>query len=148
MSVKRISKLLSVNDTGENGSHQAGILVPKDKDILSFFPVLDATVKNPRANLAFTDEAGTVWNFSFIYYNNKLIDDSGTRNEYRLTGMTKYMRANNAHAGDTLLFSVDEDGNYSIVIERSKEIFTRMEMSDGKVKIRIMTSNSWRVVTY
>lgn len=148
MAAKRISKLLSVNDTGGNGSHQAGILVPKDKEILSFFPKLDATVKNPRAVLRFTDEAGSSWQFTFIYYNNKLVEPNGTRNEYRLTGMTKFLRTANAHAGDSLIFTREEEGNYSIAVERAKETFARVEMSDGGVKIRIVASNSWHVVTY
>ena len=46
-----ISKKLSANDIGINGAHQAGILVPKAKDILSFFPDLNAAIKNPRMTL-------------------------------------------------------------------------------------------------
>lgn len=46
-----ISKKLSANDIGINGTHQAGILVPKAKDILSFFPDLNAAIKNPRMTL-------------------------------------------------------------------------------------------------
>ena len=32
-----VEKILSRNDTGETGGHQAGIHVPKKKEILSFF---------------------------------------------------------------------------------------------------------------
>ncbi len=88
MSEHKIVKVLSANDTGETGGHQAGILVPKDPALLSFFPKLDPTLYNPRVHLRFLDDAGTFWEFAFIYYNNALFD--GTRNEYRLTRMTKY----------------------------------------------------------
>ena len=53
-----ISKKLSANDIGINGAHQAGILVPKAKDILSFFPDLNAAIKNPsvpRASMKYFD---------------------------------------------------------------------------------------------
>ena len=73
-----IEKTLSRNDTGETGSHQAGIAIPKKKGILSFFPDLDNKIKNPRILLNFTDSSGKLWEFSFIYYNNKYFD--GTRN--------------------------------------------------------------------
>jgi len=38
MTQARYAKLLSANDTGETGGHQAGILVPKsDAELLAFF---------------------------------------------------------------------------------------------------------------
>ena len=40
-----ISKVLSANDTGETGGHQAGILIPKSEIILSFFPKLSSAKK-------------------------------------------------------------------------------------------------------
>ena len=85
-----ISKVLSANDTGETGGHQAGLLIPKQERILSFFPSLDASTLNPRAHLQFEDDVGALWEFAFIYYNNGLF--GGTRNEYRLTRMTRFMR--------------------------------------------------------
>jgi hypothetical protein len=50
---------------------------------------------------------GSQWNFNFIYYNTKLLG-IGTRNEYRLTGMTAFLRSLNAKVGDELRFSRDE----------------------------------------
>jgi len=44
--VNAIKKVLSANDSGETGGHQAGILIPKNQDILSFFPVLGNSEKN------------------------------------------------------------------------------------------------------
>lgn len=59
---RSISKKLSANDIGANGSHQAGILVPKDREILSFFPDLGCFEKNPRAVIEFADASGKTWN--------------------------------------------------------------------------------------
>ena len=61
-----ITKVLSMNDTGETGGHQAGILVPKGSEVLSFFPDLGNDEKNPRVSLYFFDEAGQRWKFNFI----------------------------------------------------------------------------------
>lgn len=140
----KISKLLSTNDTGANGTHQAGILVPKDIEILSFFPYLDERVKNPRTRLAFTDESDQTWLFSFIYYNNKFF--GGTRNEYRLTGMTKFMREIDAHAGDSLLFSRDEEERYSVALKRAVETPAVTINEDGRSHVKLTASSSWKVV--
>lgn len=96
MAEQTIAKVLSANDTGETGGHQAGILVPREERLLSFFPRLDPSQYNPRCHLNFVDDAGTFWEFAFIYYNNKFFD--GTRNEYRLTRMTKYIRQANLNS--------------------------------------------------
>lgn len=106
--VAAISKILSANDTGETGGHQAGILVPKDPRILGFFPVLPKDVKNPRLHLFFQDETDNQWEFAFIYYNGKLF--GGTRNEYRLTRMTPYMRQSGLNAGDELILQRNDTG--------------------------------------
>ncbi|MDE2125481.1 MAG: hypothetical protein KGJ62_02730 [Armatimonadetes bacterium] len=103
MTDQQIVKVLSANDTGETGGHQAGILVPKDPALLSFFPKLDASLYNPRVHLRFVDDGGTMWEFAFIYYNNALFD--GTRNEYRLTRMTKYIRKAALSVGDEVILS-------------------------------------------
>ena len=96
-----IIKILSGNDTGETGTHQAGILIPKDKDILSFFPDLGENEKNPRVWLNLHDSVGQTWQFAFIHYNNALY--GGTRNEYRLTNMTEFINQKQLKAGDSVL---------------------------------------------
>ncbi|MCF7815298.1 MAG: hypothetical protein K9N40_12550 [Candidatus Cloacimonetes bacterium] len=131
----RIEKNLSYNDTGENGSHQAGMLIPKQNRIYSFFPQLSTNQKNPRCKLFITDNLGRSWTFSFIYYNNKFF--GGTRNEYRLTGMTKYIRSNNLSAGDKIILSIDHRGFYSI----DHEFKTNLSV-DGVLKL----SNKWKIV--
>ena len=117
--VQVISKILSANDTGDTGGHQAGILVPKDPRILSFFPPLYRSTKNPRHALIFIDRDGKDWGFSFIYYNNKFF--GGTRNEYRLTCMTRYIRENRLVPGDTILLGKDERGALSVNYERREK---------------------------
>jgi hypothetical protein len=114
-----ISKLLSANDTGETGGHQAGILIPKDNRVLSFFPKLDPSDYNPRRHLFFVDAAGERWEFAFIYYNNALF--SGTRNEYRLTRMTRYFRQYNLQTGDEVFLSRTPDDEFSISHRRKNQ---------------------------
>jgi hypothetical protein len=113
-----IRKRLSANDIGKTGGHQAGILVPKEAQILSFFPLLDKDVKNPRMTLAMYERTNRArWDFNFIYYNNKFF--GGTRNEYRLTCMTQYLRAIDAKVNDELVFSRDENASYEVDIIRA-----------------------------
>ncbi|RIX31853.1 EcoRII N-terminal effector-binding domain-containing protein [Sphingomonas edaphi] len=113
-----ISKVLSPNDTGETGAHQAGILVPKDSEILGFFPTLPADVKNPRMHLYFRDDEGAQWEFAFIYYNNRFF--GGTRNEYRLTRMTPYINGNGLKAGDELILERHPGGARTVTFRRSR----------------------------
>jgi len=131
-----IEKMLSRNDTGETGGHQAGILIPKKPEILSFFPELNNEEKNPRFLITFHDHMGEQWSFSFIYYNNKFF--GGTRNEYRLTGMTRYMNAYNLKSGDTLTLSRDVNGFYSVKYQKDGV----KKIGSGPLKL----SNSWKVV--
>jgi hypothetical protein len=135
MSEQKIVKVLSANDTGETGAHQAGILVPKDPALLSFFPKLDANQYNPRVHLNFVDDGGTFWEFAFIYYNNALFD--GTRNEYRLTRMTKYIRQARLSVGDEVILSKDED-RYRVSHARKQQT----KAASGVLQL----GSGWRVI--
>jgi hypothetical protein len=132
-----ITKELSANDTGETGTHQAGILIPKDSLILSFFPPLDSSTKNPRHSIAFVDPSGSRWTFQFIYYNN--IHFGGTRNEYRLTCMTQYMRSHNLKAGDELILSREGDAHYAVKFKRKCAAL----VTNGKLQL----GSNWKVVS-
>lgn len=135
----QITKILSANDVGETGGHQAGILVPKASEILSFFPPLNPNEKNPRVMLVFREPDGiTRWNFNFIYYNNKF--SGGTRNEYRLTCMTKYFKARNAMVGDLLILRRSTDGRLQVDLEKS----TDSEISMDDV---LVLSGGWKVIS-
>ena len=136
-----IHKILSANDVGETGGHQAGILVPKNGELLAFFPSLDKAVMNPRMTLVMREkEDDTRWEFNFIYYNNRLFK-AGTRNEYRLTVMTKYLRSANAKTGDTLIFVKDEDASYKIELKRTSKKDDLLN-TDGA----LVLSGGWTVI--
>lgn len=136
MAERRIAKLLSANDTGDTGAHQAGMLVPKDSDVLSFFPELDSTIYNPRCHLLFVDDSGSYWEFAFIYYNNALF--GGTRNEYRLTRMTRYIRRAGLAPGDEIVLAL-ENGQYRISHYRHLQA----ERTSGGV---LKLGTGWRVI--
>lgn len=146
MTKQSFSKTLSANDVGATGGHQGGILVPKSEtELLAFLPHLDPTVKNPDAWIVCKDEGGAVRRFRFVYYNNKLHDPAGTRNEYRITYMTGYFREMRARERDTFQISRNEgsDSSYSIRIVRSNE--TVPEPKNENV-LRIKITSSWQRV--
>jgi hypothetical protein len=104
MSEQVFEKVLTSNDTGESGAHQAGIHVPKgQEDLIAFLPPLDPGEKNPSVWLEAVDEDGRFWRFRYIHYNNRLHDPGGTRDEFRITHMTRFLRSAGAAAGDTLV---------------------------------------------
>ncbi len=140
MTAPSVTKVLSSNDVGATGGHQAGIHVPKDREVLSFFPALRDDVKNPRVTLVLRETGdNTRWSFQYIYYNNKFF--GGTRNEYRLTGMTAYLRAVSARAGDILEFSKDDDGSFFLNrVRREEEGYPR---SDTSI---LVLRGGWKVV--
>lgn len=140
MSVRiQITKILSPNDTGETGAHQAGILIPKNPpEILRFFPQLDSKIENPRIRLVFTDLYGKRWIFNFIYYNNKY--RGGTRNEYRLTSMTPFIKQYDLHAGDEITFSKNKGKNFQIGFIKKEKILSK------QVEIKLKLQKRWRVV--
>ena len=134
-----VSKTLSANDLGRTGSHQAGILVPKDRKILDFFPALVSGSLNPRVSIKVVDEEGQPWQFQFIHYNNRVVA-CGTRNEYRLTCMTKFLRKHGAQIGDTLFF----EWKGSTLSARVTKTPTDPLGGDEDNVIRL--SGEWRVV--
>lgn len=123
-----ISKILSPNDTGHTGSHQAGILI--SKKLLGFFPKLLLDAENPRIKMRFTDDSGEVWAFTFIHYNNKF--RGGTRNEYRLTGLTQYIKQFRLQPGDKIRLLREHGGEYFISHHKS-ETATYSVKDDGVI---------------
>ena len=108
--VRAVEKVLSANDVGETHSHQAGMHIPKVDSVLQFFPALNPKVKNPDTVMVVKDPlTGAHWNLRYVYYNGRLLND-GTRNEYRLTGITGMLRAMGARRGDTLKFTRSTSG--------------------------------------
>jgi hypothetical protein len=133
-----IQKILSLNDSGETGGHQSGILIPRREEILSFFPELSKKEKNPRIMITFSDDLQQQWMFSYIYYNNRFY--GGTRNEFRLTRMTRYMRQHNLKAGDVLTLRRDTDSIYTVEHTVAHE---RIASSDKVLKL----GDNWKVVS-
>lgn len=131
---KSIFKVLSPNDIGLTGGHQAGILIPKNKEILSFFPEVNHDEKNPRHFLTFVDESDQRWEFCFIYYNNARF--GGTRNEYRLTRMTRFIRSHNLKVGDELHLTNQGEGIKRVTYKRTVELD----------KNKIALSSEWKVI--
>ena len=138
---RTISKVLSANDSGETGAHQAGLLIPRQERILSFFPALDVTRLNPRAHLQFGDESGTLWEFAFIYYNNRFF--GGTRNEYRLTRMTRYIREVGLASGDEVRMHRHSGGSYSISYIRAGQLHVSASET-GETIIRL--GSGWKII--
>jgi hypothetical protein len=148
MTKKTFSKTLSANDVGTTGTHQGGILIPKtEADLLAFLPPLDPAIKNPDAWIECTDENGAMRRFRFVYYNNKLHDLNGTRNEYRITYMTKYFREMDAREGDTLEISRDEGtARYNIRVARQRAEAIEQADEVGAQRIRIRITSGWHRV--
>lgn len=144
MTNKTFSKILSANDVGATGGHQGGILIPKsESELLAFLPPLDQAIKNPDAWIECEDESGAVRRFRFVYYNNKLHDENGTRNEYRITYMTRYFREVGAREGDSLEISRNEgDTRYVVRVVRAQK--ERVIEEQGAYRIKI--SSAWRRV--
>lgn len=129
-----IEKILSANDLAETGSHQAGILIPKKVQMIAYFPELPNNEKNPRCVISFMDESDIEWCFTYIYYNNKLF--GGTRDEYRLTGMTRYLRSCQAEPGDAVSFGWVGAGVRAIRFRRRGGV---RGAEDGRIHL----SGSW-----
>ena len=145
MTTKTFIKTLSANDVGTTGGHMGGILVPKgDGELLAFLPPLDPNVLNPSAWIECNTPDGTVLRLRFIYYNNRFHVPRGTRNEYRITWLTKFLRNAHAREGDAFEISrTDGQDRYRIrVIPVSRP--EPVEDDDGPVRIRLTTG--WRRV--
>ena len=134
---RSITKVLSANDAGETGGHQAGILVPKEEILLSFFPSLNKEDYNPRSHIVFTDNSGMEWEFAYIYYNNQLF--GGTRNEYRLTRMTRFIREAELVTGDEVILTRSVDDEYGVEFRRKSEV---MRDERGVLKL----GSGWKVI--
>ena len=135
-----VEKLLSANDTGETGAHQAGLLIPWEVVKTGFFPYLDASIKNPRCPIDLRDFAGEEWTFNYIYYNNAYF--GGTRNEHRLTCMTKFLRRHDLKTGDTVIFKRLSAHLYEVGYRRKDDPVRNLP--DGTKVLRL--TGNWVVV--
>lgn len=110
---RRFNKKLSSNDLGLTGTNQSGILVPKEAANLSgLFPRLNPLETNPRQTIRTVDlHTHELLNLEYIYYN------GGTRDEFRLTRISSFLRKHRAKIGDILHFE-RESGAFWLSIER------------------------------
>ena len=116
--IRQVKKQLSTNDLGLTGGHQAGIVVPRKIVNLNFFPHLDTEILNPRETIQ-VEIKGQIFNLNYIYYNSKLLG-VGTRNEYRLTCLSKIYRELGCEVGDFLIFKYDEfEKKYTMELEKN-----------------------------
>jgi hypothetical protein len=112
-------KRLSDNDVGTTNSHQAGFLIPKLFVREGLFEELTDEELNPSVRLKFRDLTdGTDIYLSYIYYNNKFFE--GTRHEYRLTGLTRWIRNHGLKSGDTIQISRLNKYDYTIGIIKAE----------------------------
>ena len=98
-----------------------------------FFPDLGNATKNPRVSLIFEDDWGQRWTFNFIYYNNKFHSPNGTRNEYRLTGLTRFFRENGLKSGDEIMLIHGSDGEDYIKFEKTGQGSSSSVLCEGRI---------------
>jgi hypothetical protein len=135
-----IQKVLSANDLGLTGSHQAGIHVPRSLARSGYLPELDERAVNPREELTLRTQ-DMVATCHFIFYNNRL--RGGTRYEYRITRLAKLLHVLGAKVGDALLLEREDYATYSV----SRPEKVRVEaprVSDSRSILRI--SGTWVVI--
>lgn len=136
-----VSKRLSANDVGLTGTHQAGILIPKSREILQFFPDLDEDRHNPSCQVTvFLNELDEVVDLRFIHYNGRKTGLS-TRDEYRLTGTTRILRALGAAEGDALEFRRSPAGDIHVRLIQALD--NNVEGKHGDV---VQLSGGWRLI--
>lgn len=145
MTTKTFIKTLSANDVGTTGGHMGGILVPKgDGELLAFLPRLDPGTLNPSAWIDCDTPNGQVLRLRFVYYNNRMHLPKGTRNEYRITYLTKFLREERANTGDTFEISKEEGADHYKI--RVIPIGGSHEKSDEDSPVRIRLTTGWRRV--
>lgn len=99
-------RFITANDTGTNGSHQAGFYIPKCAALLLFDkPGIKGENKDKYVKVKWQDDFTT--DSRFIYYGR------GTRNEYRITRFGK----------DFPFFEEDNVGNLLIIAKQNEECY-------------------------
>lgn len=132
-----VAKVLSANDVGKTGTHQAGILVPKVGPYVPFFPSLKVEEANPDCRVTLVAASlGVVFRARFVYYNSRRLG-LGTRDEYRLTGLTKLLRSLGAAEGDALHFRRVRDDEFEVRL-------VSQPRNDRQDKSQV--GSAWRIV--
>lgn len=116
-SKRAFCRFITANDTGENGSHQAGFYIPKCAASLLFdTPGVKYENKDKQVEVKWQDDFTT--ESRFIYYG------KGTRNEYRITRFGKnfpFLKEDNV--GDLLIIAqYSETYYYGFVLQTDQDI--------------------------
>jgi len=137
----KVFKVLTRNDTGETHSHQSGITIPKKVADTGIFPNLGIDLLNPRENILFFDENKVGWEFQYIYYNDVYFGKPKEKahNEHRLTCVKKYIQENNIKSGDSIWFSIDDNGIRHIG-------FIKQEKQEDNEPKKIVLGSGWHCV--
>lgn len=143
---KSYEKVLTKNDTGETGGHQAGIVVPKkNAELLEFFPSLNVDEFNPDTWIICEDPDGEHWKLRYVYYNGKTFSPvKSSRNEYRITHMTKFFVKWGATSGDSVLFSHSVQPNHYKI--RIKHRDQEAENTNSVRESKPVVLKGWRSV--
>lgn len=101
-------KVLTANELGVTGSHQAGIYIPKSSEWGKLFGELETRAVNPEKEIeVWIPATGECHQLRYVYFNGALVGTS-TRDEYRLTsGVTSiadFVKSLSARSGDLLEF--------------------------------------------
>lgn len=110
-------RFITANDTGKNGSHQAGFYIPKCAAALLFdTPGVKGENKDKLVRVKWQDDFTT--DSRFIYYG------QGTRNEYRITRFGKgFPFFEEDNVGDLLIIAKQsEDYYYGFVLQTDQDI--------------------------
>lgn len=110
-------RFITANDTGKNGSHQAGFYIPKCAAALLFdTPGVKGENKDKMVKVKWQDDFTT--DSRFIYYG------QGTRNEYRITRFGKgFPFFEEDNVGDLLIIAQQsEDYYYGFVLQADQDI--------------------------
>jgi hypothetical protein len=97
---------------------------------LDFFPLLDSKTLNPRVVIQLISSDQRKWDCTLIHYNNKILK-RGTRNEFRVSGLTAFFRSQSAKSSNWLRLS-----------KLSKFRF----VADIFPSDHLTTSDTWRVL--
>lgn len=93
-----------------------------------------------RCPIDFRDPAGEEWTFNYIYYNNAHY--GGTRDEYRLTCMTTFLRRHALKSGDSVIFKRNSERSYEVNYRRRDEPVKKQ--TDGTKVLRL--TGNWVVI--
>lgn len=101
----KVSKVLTWNDCGQGRSHQAGVHLPKDLG-RSLFGKVGESQKNPKITLSLAPfGAGANMSAVVTYYNSRKF--GGTRDEFRITRISQFIRESRLRPGDSLILDFD-----------------------------------------